>query len=125
MKFTVVTIIIALACVLMASMAFAQTPKTNVQQAKSAHQQKVNGYITHSQRDLLRQKTPIVLKAMAVKHNKRGFAKVAHSAKQAQYSKSYATKGASKQIKQPKKPTQEQGCKNGVCPISHDPAAKQ
>ena len=122
MKNTVIPII-PLACVLAASLAFAQAPQTNAQQAKTVHQQKVQKYaITHGQRDLLRQKTPIVLKAMAVKGNKRGFAKVAHSAKQAQYGKSYATKGVSKQAVQPQA---AQGCKNGVCPMTHDPAAKQ
>ncbi len=118
MKFTMV-IIIALACVLSASIAFAQAPSAaaRAQQAKKLHQQKIHQLITPTQKALLHQKTPIVLKAMAKQHNKRGFAKIAHSAKIDHYSKSYTTKGQSKH------PVQTQQCKNGVCPLSHDPSA--
>jgi len=118
MKFTIGTIT-AMACVLAASMAFAQTPPTTkpVEKAKAVHQQKAEHLLRPGQKAALEEKTAIVMKAMAAKNNKRGVAKLAHSAKINAYTK-----------QQPVAKSQAQPnvvCKNGICSLSHDPAAKK
>lgn len=137
MKTSLITLV-ALPCVLAASIAFAQAPSkptqtpvkaAQAQTAKDLQHQKTQQLHKSGLKSAMRAKTGMYMKALQVKGNKLGVAKTAHSVKLQKYGTHPATqntKGVKPTAKTKSTGTQkakQPECKNGICPMSHDPAA--